>query len=127
MKEILAEKLTTWHVSSDGHAVHLRLVDGTGQQFALVLPAELVSSLLMTLPGLAASALRARYRDPSLRVVYPLERFRLESRAGTNSYILTMATPDGFEVSFNVTRRTAGALQRAMDADAEGVAQAQLQ
>ena len=40
---------------------------------SVVLPIECLSDLLMTFPGLIEQALRRRYRDPSLRMVYLAE------------------------------------------------------
>ena len=76
----------------------------------------------MTLPALATAALRAQYQDSSLRLVYPLEKFRLEAVAGDPASILTLATPDGYEVCFSLRPETAAALHAATDADIDRVA-----
>jgi hypothetical protein len=56
----------------------------------------------MTLPHLLSKALQARYGDRSLRAVFPLGDWRLEAAAGSKYFILTMMTPDGFEVAFSI-------------------------
>lgn len=56
----------------------------------------------MTLPRLAAEALRTRHRDDSLRIVHPVDRMRLEQASAEGVLILTLTTPDGFEVSFSL-------------------------
>ena len=122
VKDIAAAGMTTCAVSSDGLAIRLGFVDASGQQCALALPIDCLSALLMTLPALATAALRAQYRDSSLRLVYPLEQFRLESIAGEQASILTLATPDGFEVCFRLRPETAVALHAATDADLEASA-----
>jgi len=119
MPEFLAAGLTATHVSTDGEAVRLGFVDRTGQAGTLVLPAECLSALIMTLPALAAAALRARYGDPTLKIVYPLAKFRLDATEDAAVSILTLATPDGFEVSFSLQSETASALHAATDLDVE--------
>jgi len=116
LDDIAAERMTTCEVSSDGSAVRLGFVDSAGRPCAIALPVECLSSLLMTLPALASAALRAQSRDASLRIVYPLGTFRLESVAGEPYSILTLGTPDGFEVSFSVHPDTAAALHAATGA-----------
>jgi hypothetical protein len=111
--------MTACEVSSDGLAVRLGFIDASGQQCALALPIDCLLALLMTLPDLATAALRAQYRDSSLRIVYPLEQFRLEAIAGEPASILTLATPDGYEVSFRVRPETGAALHDATGADCE--------
>jgi hypothetical protein len=109
--------MTTCEVANDGLAVRLRFVDASGQQCVIALPIDCLSSLLMTLPGLATAALRAQRGDPSLRIVYPLETFRLESVAGDPVTILTLATAGGFEVSFGLRQEAASALHAATGVD----------
>lgn len=115
--DIAAAEMTKCEVASDGLAVRIGFVDASGQQCALALPIECLSALLMTLPALATAALRAQFQDSSLRLVYPLEQFRLEAIAGEPASILTLATPDGYEVSFRVRPDTAAALHDATDSN----------
>src|SRR3546814_20116414 len=53
----------------------------------------------MTMPRIAAEAMRARYRDDSLRLAYPLKGWKLEDAPGSG-VILTMTAGEGFDVSF---------------------------
>ena len=62
-------------------------------------PTECLNELLMTLPRLVSQALRARYNDSSLRLVFPAEQWRLEKSDDTR-VILTIGTGGGFEASF---------------------------
>ena len=48
----------------------------------------------MTLPGLIEQALKARYSDNTLKLVYPVGAWSLQAAAGTDRLILTLATPD---------------------------------
>jgi hypothetical protein len=56
----------------------------------------------MRLPHLLSKALQAQYGDRYLRAVFPLGDWRLEAAAGSKDPILTMMTPDGFEVAFSL-------------------------
>jgi hypothetical protein len=123
--DIAARRMTTCEVASDGLAVRLGFVDASGQHCTIALPIDCLSSLLMTLPGLATAALRVQHGDPSLRIVYPLEKFRLESVAGDPAAILTLTTADGFEVSFGLCPQTALALHAATDVDRGSLARLQ--
>lgn len=122
LNDIAAQRMSECEVSSDGLAVRLGFVDAAGRPCAIALPIECLSSLLMTLPALVTAALRIQSRDPSLRVVYPLETFRIESVAGDSASILTLGTPDGFEVSFSVRPETTAALHTATEAGCDRLA-----
>ena len=65
-------KLDACEVSGDGASIRLSVTDGQGRPLDLQVTAEQAGSLAMTLPRLVDAALKARYRDPSLRLVYPL-------------------------------------------------------
>jgi hypothetical protein len=53
-----------------------------------------------------STALRAQHGDSSARAVFPLDGWRLETAAGTSDLILTLKTPDGFEVAFSLSAAT---------------------
>jgi hypothetical protein len=65
-----------------------------------VLPAECLQAMIMSLPEMMRQALQRRYRDPSLRLVYPVGDWRLEGSTEPGKLILTLSTGDGFAVSF---------------------------
>jgi hypothetical protein len=102
---INVRSLAKCQVASDGSAICLKFEDADGRPVALGLPHACVQQLIMTLPHLLSKALLARYGDHSLRAVFPLSDWRLEFAAGSKNFILTMSTPDGFEVSFVVSPR----------------------
>jgi hypothetical protein len=60
----------------------------------------------MTLPHLLSRALQAQRSDSSVRAVFPLSEWRLEAAAESRDFILTMRTPDGFEVAFSLSAAT---------------------
>lgn len=100
--EMEARSLTTCDVAPDGNAVHLRFEDTKGQPGALTLPTACIQQLVMTLPHLLSKAIRTQTGDESLRAVFPLGAWHIEAQAGTPNFILTMMTPDGFEVAFSL-------------------------
>ena len=102
-KEIDIASLTTCEVSSDGCHVRLNFEDALGRPAALRLTNTGVQQLAMTLPQLLSRALQVQHGDDSVRAVFPLSRWRLESAAGSEEFILTMMTPDGFEVAFSLS------------------------
>ena len=111
--EIDVASLTTCDVVPEGHYVRLNFEDTLGLPATLRLTSACVQQLTMTLPHLLSKALQAQYRDRSLRAVFPLGDWRLEAAAGSKDFVLTMITPDGFEVAFSLG---APALARLMSA-----------
>jgi hypothetical protein len=101
--EIDVTSLTTCEVAPEGHYVRLNFKDALGRPAALRLTTSCIQQLVMTLPHLLSRALQAEHADRSLRVVFPLSQWRLEAAAGSRDFILTMVTPDGFEVSFSLS------------------------
>ena len=59
-------------------------------------------------------AVQRRTGDATLRTVYPLGDWQLNRDVDEKSILLTLATPDGFSVSFAVTPRDAAALGDAL-------------
>ena len=56
------------------------------------------------MPNLERLALQSRYKDNSLRLVYPVGGMTIEKAADTASSIVTLSTPDGFQMSFELTQ-----------------------
>jgi hypothetical protein len=85
-----------------GRIVELGFTDKAGTLVVLVLPHQALSMLLMTLPRLIEASLQQRTGDASMRHVYPVGHWHIEAAAGDASLLLTLATPDGFSVSFRL-------------------------
>jgi hypothetical protein len=101
--EIDVTSLTTCQVAPEGDYVRVNFDDALGRPATLRLTSACVQQLVMTLPHLLSRALKAQYHgDDSVRAVFPLSEWRLEAAAGSNDLILTMMTPDGFEVAFSL-------------------------
>lgn len=121
VKQIEAAALTTFEVDPDGAHVRLNVRDRDDCAAALVLPVEALSQLLMTLPRIISQALRNGHGDESLRVVYPLEGYKLElgevGRDGTQRFILTLETSGGFAVSFAASADCLACMARSIFGD----------
>jgi hypothetical protein len=117
---IEGKSLTTWSVLPGGTHVCLGFAGNNEETHQLILPADALTGLLMTLPRIFQSALDQRFPAGSLRVVYPLRDWRLEQAEGEYGLILRLGTRDGFEVSFTVQDSNASALGDALLAAATG-------
>jgi hypothetical protein len=106
--------LTGYVVDPDGSAVSLVGLDEAGGAFSLRLSIDQIGSLAMTLPGVLEQALRAQFRDDSLRYVYGLGDWTLEAARDANVLILNLSTVDGFKASFGVARSLVGELAEAL-------------
>src|SRR5581483_1822559 len=94
--------LTTFEIAPDGSTVSIHVADAEQRPASLVLPSECLAALIMTLPRMMRQALQRRYRDSSLRLVYPMDAWALEASTERDKLILTLSTADGFDVSFAV-------------------------
>lgn len=94
--------LTTSEVAIDGSEITLHMTQVDGRSASLRLPFACITQLIMTLPELQAKALRMRYRDPTLRVVYPVGPWTLEASDDPGQLILTLSTADGFKAAFAI-------------------------
>ncbi len=120
VKHIDAAALTTFEVDPDGARVHFHVRDQEGSPAELVLPARCLGELLMTLPRVMRDALRNSSGNDSLRVVYPLERYKIElaepNRKGGRLFILTVGS-GGFTVSFASSAETLAEVARSIFGD----------
>jgi hypothetical protein len=101
-RDIGVQALTTCGIAADGRYVRLNFTDTNGCQSSLTLPTDCAQQLIMTLPDVISRALRAELSDHSVRAVFTLGDWRVESST-SKALILTMSTPDGFTVSFAVS------------------------
>jgi hypothetical protein len=104
-EEIIGQELITYHVASDGSRFRMSFTCSDAKHGSLSLPTECLQSLIMTLPRMMKQALRARYGDESLRLVFPAELTRVERSFDPKTFILTLTTPDAFEVSFSLSKQ----------------------
>jgi len=111
-EEIVGKELIAYDIASDGNWFRMSFRCVNGKQGSLRLPTECLRALIMTLPRMMTKALSARYGDDSLRLVYPAEVVRIEGSRDPNTFILTLATRDGFAVSFSLSGQQLDALSQ---------------
>lgn len=93
------EDLLRYETNEDGTTINLVVMSG-GTPLALTFTVTSLSRLLLTLPRMIDRVVQKHSNNPGLRVVYPLETFRVEMAPDGQTRILTLKTPDGFDVSF---------------------------
>lgn len=98
--KIQASALTKCSVVKGGDAISLGLVDENGETVELKVSTADACAIAMTLPRLLKDSIKEKYRDDSLRYVFPLDEWQVEAAANGSQIIVTLMTGDGFEVSF---------------------------
>jgi hypothetical protein len=93
------EDLLRYEANEDGTSINLVVVSGAAP-VALTFTVTCLSRLLLTLPRMINKVVQKRGNNPDLRVVYPLEALRVERVPDHRTRILTLKTPDGFDISF---------------------------
>jgi hypothetical protein len=111
---IEGEQLTAWTVSPGGTHVRMDFTGTDGTPHRIVLPFDVLSSLLMTLPRMLQTALNARFSDGTLRFVQCLGSWRIEQAEADAGLILRLGTRDGFDVAFALNGSDAGSLGAAL-------------
>ncbi len=104
-REIKADAVTTYEVTPDGMWFSLKFKQGSGEPGSITLPTECLKQLIMTMPCIAAEALRKQYGDNNMRLVYPLGDWSLSATENDAHLILTLGTPDGFQIAFAIEAR----------------------
>jgi hypothetical protein len=102
MTDIQIDRLINFETAADGTAVKLIIKDSAGETLGIVMTIDTLSSLLMTMPTIASSAAKRARGDPRVRITYPAKEFQIEE-GPDDLRILTIGTPEGFNVSFSLT------------------------
>src|SRR5882757_7619294 len=102
MPDIQIDRLLNFETAADGTAVRLIIKDSAGQTLGIIMTIDTLSSLLMTMPTIASSAVKRAHGDPRMRITYPADEFQIEE-GPDDLRILTIGTPEGFNVSFSLT------------------------
>ena len=100
--DIRADAFTTYEVTQDGLWFSLKFKRASGEVGSITLPTECLSQLVMTMPCIAAEALRKRHGEEDMRLVYPLGDWSLSTTESETHLILTLGTPDGFRIAFAI-------------------------
>jgi hypothetical protein len=103
--EIDGRALAGVEVGVDGAFFRLNITDTDERLVSVKLPADCLRSLIMTLPTVASRALSLRYKDESLRIVYPAHSTFVERSTDPDVFIVTFETPDTFKISFGLSVR----------------------
>lgn len=111
---ICADRLTTFDISANGERFCMNVADESGQPRGLSLPTECLTALIMTLPEIASRALKARFQDDTLRIVYQLGGARVDAAPVEDVTILSLWTGDGFSVSFALKEDDLKRLEKAV-------------
>ena len=104
-EEIVGKELIAYDIASDGNWFRMSFSCFNGKRGSLSLPTECLMALIMTLPRMMTQALSAQSGDDRLRLVYPAEEVHIEGSPDPDTFIVTLTTPDGFTVSFSLSRR----------------------
>jgi hypothetical protein len=116
---IHCSKLTICQALEDGETIKLEFLDQSRNPISLLLSFEDAESIAMTLPRLLTQAVKAQTGKDNSRYVFALGRWLLEAVEDHQSLILTLATVDGFEVSFRIPQATCRGLGWALQRDAD--------
>jgi hypothetical protein len=81
-------------------------IDNAGDPVSLQRAFEHAESVAMTLPQLLTRAVKAQTGDHNARYVFPLGQWSLEKIEDRRSFVLTLKTADGFQVSFRISLGT---------------------
>jgi hypothetical protein len=111
---IEGEQLTAWAVLAGGAHVRMDFIGTDGTSHRIVLPFDVLTGLLMTLPRMLQAALDARFPDGSLRFVQRLGSWQIEQAEANPGLILRLGTQDGFEAAFALNDHDAGLLGAAL-------------
>jgi hypothetical protein len=118
-RNVTSSRLTTCSIVNEGRAIRLEFLDGDGQPRSVEFPFDQAESIIMTLPQMLSKALQRRTHSPSSRYVFSLGRWSIES-CDARSLIATLATADGFQVSFSIPFDACRAIGHALRNEGEG-------
>lgn len=99
---IISRQLTTCGGADGGKTIILGFIRDSGSPVSIEMPFDQAASLVMTLPHLLSSALKLQTGEAKARYVFPISEWKLQSSQDPDCLLLTMQTPDGFEVAFAV-------------------------
>lgn len=99
--------LTNYEVAPDGSSVKLNVLDAEGKDASVIVPMEALTTLALSMPKIVFHAMRyASGGSESPRLAHPVAHWKIERASEPGQAILTLMTPDQFEVSFTVKDET---------------------
>jgi len=114
LHKIVSGQLTTCSVIEGGKTIALDFVGQAGEPVSIEMPFDQAASIVMTLPRLLSAALKMQTRDAQARYVFFLGNWSLELAKDQNCRILSLRTPDGFEVAFAISFEISAAMGSAL-------------
>ncbi|MDX3968625.1 MAG: hypothetical protein QHD01_18790 [Bradyrhizobium sp.] len=115
---IVSKQLTTCNVTSGGKKIRFDFVAQTGEPMSIEMSFGQAESLVMTIPQLLSMGLKMQTGDAQARYVFSVGAWSLEAAKG-NRRILSIRTPDGFEVAFAMSSETSMAMGSALERDTD--------
>jgi hypothetical protein len=116
---IAIRQLTTCSVIEVGKTIGLDFVGQAGEPVSVVMPFDQAASIVMTIPRVLSAALKIQTRDAQARYVFSVGNWSLELAKDQNCRILSLRTPDGFEVAFAISSETSAAIGSALTGGSE--------
>jgi hypothetical protein len=110
---IAGKELIAYDIAKDGSRFCMSFACVNGKKGSLSFPTECLKSLILTLPRMMTQARRVDLMTRISAWSTPAETVRLEGSPDPNTFIMTLMTPDGFDVSFSLSRRQLRALGKA--------------
>lgn len=114
LHRIVSGQLTTCSVIEGGNTIGLDFVGQAGEPVSIEMPFDQAASIVMTIPRLLSTALKMQTHDAQARYVFSVGNWSLELAKDQNCRILTLRTPDGFEVAFAISFETSAAMGSAL-------------
>jgi hypothetical protein len=106
-----------------GKTMRFDLVGQAGEPVSIEMPFDQAESIVMTIPRLLSAALRMQTGDNRARYIFPVGNWSLELAKDQNYRILTVRTPDGFEVAFAISFETSVAMGSALTCGSEAASE----
>jgi hypothetical protein len=100
---IVSRQLTTCSVIEGGKTISFDFVGQAGESVSIEMPFDQAELIVMTIPRLLSAALKMQTGDAQARYVFSVGTWSLELAKDQNYRILSVRTPDGFEVAFAIS------------------------
>src|SRR5260370_5673465 len=107
---IMSRQLTTCSVMEGGKTICFDFVGQEAESVSIKMPFDQAESIVMTIPRLLSAALKMQTGNAQARYVFSVGNWSLESAEDQNYRILSVQTPDDFEVAFAISFETSVAM-----------------
>lgn len=108
--------LTNYEVAPDGSSVKLNVLDAEGKDASVIVPMDALTTLALSMPKIVFHAMRyASGGAGGPRLTHDVAHWKIERSADPSQAILTLMTPDQFEISFAVNDGTLAQMAELLD------------